>query len=88
MLSYLLHFVTKILNFAGLIYSTDHRILQEDTLRCLQLETQAQPQLNAQMHSLAQTPISTFTTGLCPPLLVIAIIICDTCLSIHYSELH
>ena len=45
-------------------YSTAHGILQEDTVSCLQLETQAQPQPNAQMHALAQlnqqTLISTF----------------------------
>ena len=62
-------------------YSTAHRILQEDTFSCLQLETQAQPQLNTQMHALArlnqQTLISTFTTGLCPPLVVISITPCD-----------
>ena len=59
------------------IYSTTHRILQADTVSCLQLETQAQPQPNAQMHALAQlnqqTLISTFTTALCPPLVVISI---------------
>ena len=62
-------------------YSTAHTILQEDTFSCLQLETQAQPQLNTQMHALARpnqlTLISTFTTGLCPPLVVISITPCD-----------
>ena len=58
-------------------YSTAHRILQEDTFTCLQLETRAQPQPNTQIHALArlnqQTLISTFTPVLCPPLVVIPI---------------
>ena len=59
------------------MYSTAHRILQEDTFSCLQLETRAQPQPNTQIHALArlnqQTLISTFTPVLCPPLVVIPI---------------
>ena len=65
------------------IYSTAHRILQEDTVSCLQLETQAQPQLNTQIHSLArlnqQTLISILTPVLCPPLVVISITLWCAC---------
>ena len=52
-------------------YSTAHGILQEDTVSCLQLETQAQPQLNTQMHSLALLDPQTSITPLplyCVPL--------------------
>ena len=53
------------------IYSTAHRILQEDTVSCPQLETQAQPLPNAQMHSEALLSKQTLITPLplhCVPL--------------------
>ena len=67
-------------NRPSALYSTVHRILQ-DTLRCLQLESRAQPQPYAHMHAIARlnqrTLISTFTIVLCPPLVLISITLCD-----------
>ena len=41
------------INLTTFNYSRAHRNFQEDTVSCPQLETLAQPQPNAQMHSLA-----------------------------------